>query len=179
MLKTHSALRIMLATIGLSLTLRGTATELLLWYFTFHPGWSILDLLALIKNMIKLKIVPPSKEGDMTKIQNETQYKVVMDRIEELLAVVTNDTPRDDPKFIELELLSNLSADYSDIHYSVKNLTIENGKVVEKKKGNITYNAPKFRIFGKRKCKVMGNYVVVPKRAFSKKLMALEKSLAK
>ena len=107
----------------------------------------------------------------MTKIQNETQYKAVMDRIEELLAVVNNGTPRDDPKFIELELLSNLSADYSDIHYSVKNLTIENGVVVEKKKRNI----PTFRISGKRKRRIMGNYIILPRRAYSKKLMALSK----
>ena len=56
----------------------------------------------------------------MTAIENEIQYKGTMERIEELLKVVDDDTPTNDKNSIELVLLSNLVADYEDIHYPVK-----------------------------------------------------------
>ena len=55
----------------------------------------------------------------MTKIENEQQYNWAVARVEQLLPLVTDDTPRSDPNSIELELLSNLVADYSDEHYSI------------------------------------------------------------
>jgi hypothetical protein len=42
-----------------------------------------------------------------------------MARIEELLPLVTEDTPEDDANFIELVLLSNRVADYDEAHYPV------------------------------------------------------------
>lgn len=39
-------------------------------------------------------------------------------RVEELLPLVNDNTPLDDPYSIELELLSNMVADYSDKHYA-------------------------------------------------------------
>lgn len=48
------------------------------------------------------------------------QYRAVMERIEELLKVVTDSTPVDDRNNVELVLLSNLAADYEDIHYPVR-----------------------------------------------------------
>ena len=45
------------------------------------------------------------------------QYNTVMQRINELLTVVTDDTPEDDVRSVELVLLSNLVADYEDEHY--------------------------------------------------------------
>lgn len=56
----------------------------------------------------------------MAKIENETQYEAIMARIDELLKVVGDDTPVDDWNNIELVLLSNLVAEYEDIHYSIK-----------------------------------------------------------
>jgi HTH-type transcriptional regulator/antitoxin HigA len=44
----------------------------------------------------------------MTKIENETQYQWAVKRVEELLPLVNDDTPTDDPHSIELELLSNV-----------------------------------------------------------------------
>ena len=44
----------------------------------------------------------------MVKIQNETAYKMAMERIEELLPLV------------ELDLLSAIVADYEDEHYPIK-----------------------------------------------------------
>ncbi len=55
----------------------------------------------------------------MTKIDNEQQYEWAVSRVEELLPLVKEDTPTSDPNYIELVLLSNLVADYSDEHYSL------------------------------------------------------------
>ena len=56
----------------------------------------------------------------MTRIENEMQYRSIMERIEELLKVVTDNTPENDRNNIELVLLSNLVADYEDVHYTIK-----------------------------------------------------------
>ena len=55
----------------------------------------------------------------MTRIENETQYNSAMQRINELLDVVNDDTPEDDVRSVELVLLSNLVADYEDVHYPI------------------------------------------------------------
>ena len=55
----------------------------------------------------------------MTKIENQTQYEWAVKRVEELLPLVKDDTPLNDPNSIELGLLSNLVADYSDEHFSL------------------------------------------------------------
>lgn len=52
-------------------------------------------------------------------IQNETQYKVIMQRINELLKVVSNETSPNDPNFIELDILSEMVEMYEEIHYPV------------------------------------------------------------
>lgn len=58
----------------------------------------------------------------MTKLINETQYNWTVARVEELLPLVTDETPLTAPESIELQLLSNLVADYSDEHFSIDNL---------------------------------------------------------
>lgn len=60
-----------------------------------------------------------NKRG-MAKIKTEKQYKVACARIEELLKVVGNDTPADDKNFLELDLISDLVADYEEEHFPVK-----------------------------------------------------------
>ncbi len=55
----------------------------------------------------------------MTKIENEEQYNWAVARVEQLLPLVNDDTPEYDPNYIELVLLSNLVADYSDEHFAV------------------------------------------------------------
>lgn len=60
----------------------------------------------------------------MVKIENEQQYDAAMARIDELLAIVDDDTPVDDKNSIELVLLSNLVADYEDTHYPIKKPTL-------------------------------------------------------
>ncbi|MDO9633659.1 MAG: helix-turn-helix domain-containing protein [Paludibacter sp.] len=56
----------------------------------------------------------------MTKIKTELEYKVTSQRIEELLRLVDNNTPQNDKYLIELNILSNLVADYEDNHYPIQ-----------------------------------------------------------
>lgn len=58
-------------------------------------------------------------EREMTKIENEKQYEWAVSRVEQLLPLVTDSTPRTAPNSIELELLSNLVADYSEEHFDI------------------------------------------------------------
>lgn len=55
----------------------------------------------------------------MTKIETREQYEWALTRVEELLPLVDDNTPRNDPNSIELELLSNLVADYSDENFAI------------------------------------------------------------
>ena len=60
----------------------------------------------------------------MTKIENESQYEWAVARVEQLLPLVNDQTPETDPQYIELVLLSQLVADYSEEHYSVGEPTL-------------------------------------------------------
>ena len=55
----------------------------------------------------------------MTKIENETEYNWAVARVEQLLPLVNDSTSVNDANCIELKLLSELVADYSDKHYSI------------------------------------------------------------
>lgn len=55
----------------------------------------------------------------MAAIENKEQYDWAVNRVEQLLPLVNDDTPKNDPNSIELELLSNMVADYSDKHYTI------------------------------------------------------------
>ena len=56
---------------------------------------------------------------DMVQIKTEKQYKAACDRINELLKIVSNDTPADDKNMLELDLISDLVADYEEEHYPI------------------------------------------------------------
>jgi len=60
----------------------------------------------------------------MAAIKTEQQYDMAVERIEELLLVVNNNTPTDNKDFIELDLLSELVADYEDLYYPVRMPTL-------------------------------------------------------
>ena len=60
----------------------------------------------------------------MTKIQTDEQYRWVVKRVEELLPLVDDTTEETDPNYIELELLSNLVADYSEEHFALEEPTL-------------------------------------------------------
>lgn len=54
-------------------------------------------------------------------IETEEQYLSTLARIEELLPQCWDDLPEDDPKNIELAVISNLVADWEDehVHFSI------------------------------------------------------------
>lgn len=58
--------------------------------------------------------------NDMAKIETEQQYNAACARVEELLQIVGNDTPTDDQNYIELDLISDLVADYEEEHYPIE-----------------------------------------------------------
>lgn len=60
----------------------------------------------------------------MAEITNETQYERMLERIDELLEVVGNDTPVTDRDFIELDLISDLVVEYEELHYPVESPTL-------------------------------------------------------
>ncbi|MCR5038705.1 MAG: helix-turn-helix domain-containing protein [Bacteroidales bacterium] len=56
----------------------------------------------------------------MAQIKTEKEYRATMARIDELLPLTWQDgAPEDSPENIELELLSELVAEYEDIHYPI------------------------------------------------------------
>ncbi|MEW4924157.1 helix-turn-helix domain-containing protein [Algibacter sp. 2305UL17-15] len=55
----------------------------------------------------------------MRVIKTEKEYEAVYSRVEELLKVVTNKTPNDSKDFIELDVLSDLVADYEEANFPV------------------------------------------------------------
>lgn len=55
----------------------------------------------------------------MVKIENEIQYQGALKRVEELMLTLPEDTPKDNPLMVELELLGNLVADYDEEPYPV------------------------------------------------------------
>ena len=47
-----------------------------------------------------------------------------MNRIEELLPLVNDNTPVDDPNYLELDMLSDMVEEYEDIHYPIGKPTL-------------------------------------------------------
>ena len=61
----------------------------------------------------------------MTAIKTQKEYEAMLARIEELLPLTWGDNiPEDSPENIELALISNLVADYEDIHYPIGKPTL-------------------------------------------------------
>ncbi len=55
----------------------------------------------------------------MKNISTEKEYKALTARMEALLKLVGNDTPTTDKHFIELDIISDLVADYEEMYHSV------------------------------------------------------------
>ena len=53
-------------------------------------------------------------------IKNETQYNAIMKRIDQLLEMLDDYTPEDNPEYIELMLLTDLVESYEDEHYPIE-----------------------------------------------------------
>jgi HTH-type transcriptional regulator/antitoxin HigA len=56
----------------------------------------------------------------MRTIQTKKEYLALCGRVDELLAIVNNKTAIDDKNFIELDLLSDLVADYEEANEPIK-----------------------------------------------------------
>ena len=69
----------------------------------------------------------------MAKIKTEKQYEAACARIDELLKVVSNDTPSDDKNFLELDLISDLVADYEEEHFLVEAPALKVAREISKK----------------------------------------------
>ena len=60
---------------------------------------------------------------DMAKITKE-EYEFALARIEELLPMVDDNTPVDDPNYLELDMISDMVEEYEDIHYPIGKPTL-------------------------------------------------------
>ena len=60
----------------------------------------------------------------MAQIKSEAAYRAAMNRIEELLPLVNDDTPVDDSNYLELDMLSDMVEDYEEIHYPIGKPTL-------------------------------------------------------
>jgi HTH-type transcriptional regulator/antitoxin HigA len=69
--------------------------------------------------MIKL-IAQQFKNLTMAKISTEIQYEKALERVDELLREVDNQTSENDKNYIELDLLSDLVAEYEEIYSPVE-----------------------------------------------------------
>lgn len=50
------------------------------------------------------------------------EYEAALKRIDELLPLVTDDTPDSDPNLIELLKVSDIVEEYEDIHYPIPDI---------------------------------------------------------
>ena len=55
----------------------------------------------------------------MAHIKNEEQYKAMMARIDQLFFETDEKTPADDPRLMELDLLSSLVEEYEKEHFPI------------------------------------------------------------
>ena len=56
----------------------------------------------------------------MAKIKDEKQYQIILKRVEVLMDIVKEDTPSNDPDFVELDLLADLAEEYEMEHYPLE-----------------------------------------------------------
>lgn len=55
----------------------------------------------------------------MAQIKNEAAYEAALKRIDALLPLVNDNTPTDDPNYLELDMLSDMVEEYEDIYYPI------------------------------------------------------------
>ena len=60
----------------------------------------------------------------MAEIKDERQYDVLIERIEELLPLVSNETPEDDRNLVELDIIADLVEEYEQKYYPVRMPTL-------------------------------------------------------
>ena len=55
----------------------------------------------------------------MAQIKSEAAYRVALKRIDELLPLVNDSTPKDDPNYLELDMVSDMVEEYEEQHYPI------------------------------------------------------------
>lgn len=55
----------------------------------------------------------------MAQIKSEKAYRAALERIEELLPLVNDATSEDDNNYLELDMISDMVAEYEEIHYPI------------------------------------------------------------
>jgi HTH-type transcriptional regulator/antitoxin HigA len=60
----------------------------------------------------------------MKTISNETEYEAIMERIDELVEIVDDNTSQSDKDYIELDFLTDLVVAYEKEHYSIGELSL-------------------------------------------------------
>jgi len=56
----------------------------------------------------------------MATIKTEKDYRAIMTRIDELFFVTDENTPKEDPRLVELDILSALVEEYEKEHFPIK-----------------------------------------------------------
>lgn len=56
----------------------------------------------------------------MSQIKNEKQYKAMMARIDEIFFATDENTPADDPRLLELDILSSLIEEYEKENFPIE-----------------------------------------------------------
>jgi HTH-type transcriptional regulator/antitoxin HigA len=60
----------------------------------------------------------------MAELTDERQYETLIERIEELLPLVNNNTPADNRYLVELNIISDLVAEYEEKYYPIEMPTL-------------------------------------------------------
>ncbi len=60
----------------------------------------------------------------MAQIKSEAAYRAALKRIEELLPLVNDNTPEDDPHYLELDMISDMVEEYEEVHYPISKPTL-------------------------------------------------------
>lgn len=55
----------------------------------------------------------------MAHIKSEQMYQALLKRIDELLNMTSDNDSMDDPRMLELDIISDLIVEYEDIHYPI------------------------------------------------------------
>lgn len=55
----------------------------------------------------------------MAQIKSEQMYQALLKRIDELLNMTSDNDSMDDTRMLELDIISDLIAEYEDIHYPI------------------------------------------------------------
>ena len=60
----------------------------------------------------------------MAQIKSEAAYRAALQRIEELLPLVNDQTPKDNKYYLELDMISDMVEEYEEIYYPIGKPTL-------------------------------------------------------